>query len=275
MRNNIIIILFFVCVSFSVTAQSFVVQYNYSKHITKDSTEIVSQNTFLNIEKDHSTFFSEAPYLADSIMTSDEKLGKKINFKTLPNNFLSCHIRKNLSSKEVTYYSDEFGEHEFKYSEEPKLLWKISKESKEIMGFKVYLAKTRYAGRNYEAYYTPEIPIQDGPYKFFGLPGLILEIFDEKKDHHFLAVGISHEKRISIDALIAQKKYIVTTRPKFIEMRKNHIEAPMKRMFELMNSTQVYEKKDANGNIIDMRKVFTETQRKMIEEYKKENKIEL
>ncbi|CAD7799801.1 hypothetical protein CHRY9390_00538 [Chryseobacterium aquaeductus] len=275
MKNKIILFLFFVCFSFPVAAQSFVVQYAYSKHIMKDSTKIVSQNTFLNIDENQSTFFSEAPYLADSIMTSDEKLGKKINFKTLPNNFLSCHIRKKLSSKEVIYYSDEFGEHEFKYSEEPKLSWKIGKESKEIMGFKVYLAKTRYAGRNYEAYYAPEIPIQDGPYKFFGLPGLILEIFDEKKDHHFLAVGISHEKRISIDNLIAQKKYIETTKTKFVEMRKNHIEAPMKRMFELMNSTQIYEKKDANGNIVDMRKVFSETQKRMIEEYKNENRIEL
>ena len=58
-------------------------------------------------------------------------------------------------------------------------------------------------------------------------------------------------------------------------MRKSHIEAPMKRVFELMNSTQIYEKKDANGNIVDMRKLLNETQKKMIEEYKQENRIEL
>lgn len=274
MKNNVILLLFFICFS-NVTAQSFVIQYEYSKHVMKDSTRIVSQNTFLNIEENYSTFFSEAPYLADSIIASDEKLGKKINFKALPADLLGCYIRKKTSAKEVIYYSDEFDEHEYKYIEEPKFIWKISKESKEILGLKVYLATTQYVGRNYIAYFTPEIPIQDGPYKFLGLPGLILEIYDEKKDHHFLAVGISKEKKITIDDRISKRKYIETSKSKFEEMRKSHIEAPMKRMFELMNSTQIYEKRDANGNIIDVRKLLNETQKKMIEEYKKENRIEL
>ncbi|GAA5085243.1 hypothetical protein GCM10023210_05880 [Chryseobacterium ginsengisoli] len=275
MRNNFIQLLILLYVTWYANAQSFVIQYDYSKHVMKDSTRIVSQNTFLNIEENHSTFFSEAPYLADSIIASDEKLGKKINFKSLPADLLGCYIRKKLSSKEVVYYSDEFDEHEYKYTEEPKFLWKISKESKEILGFKAYLATTQYAGRNYKAYFTSEIPIQDGPYKFFGLPGLILEIYDEKKDHHFLAIGISKEKKISIDDRISTRKYIETSKSKFVEMRKSHIEAPMKRTFELMNNTQIYEKRDANGNMVDMRKLLNEMQKKMIEEYKNENRIEL
>ncbi|MBW8522223.1 GLPGLI family protein [Chryseobacterium chendengshani] len=274
MKNNIILFLLSLSFSYLAKAQSFVVQYIYSKHIMKDSTRIVSQSTFLNFEKDHSTFFSEAPYLADSIIAADEKLGRKINFKALPGDLLGCYIQKELSSKKVIYYSDEFDEHEYKYSEEPKLIWKVSKVNKEILGYKVFLAYTKYAGRKYEAYFTPEIPVQDGPYKFFGLPGLILEIYDEKKDHHFLATGISKKKKISINDRISKKKYIETSKPKFIEMRKTHIETPLKRMFELMDNTQTYEKKDASGNIIDLRKTLNETQKKMIEEYKNENKIE-
>lgn len=275
MRSTLILSLLLIYFSNLITAQSFVIQYDYSKRVKKDSTRIVSQNTFLNIEENYSTFFSEAPYLADSIIASDKKLGNKINFKTLPADLLGCYIQKKLSSKEVIYYSDEFDEHEYKYNEEPKFTWKITKESKEILGHKVYLASTTYGGRNYIAYFTTEIPVQDGPYKFFGLPGLILEIFDEKKDHHFLAIGISKEKKISIDDRISKRKYIETSKSKFNEMRKSHIEAPMKRVFELMNSTQIYEKKDANGNIVDMRKLLNETQKKMIEEYKQENRIEL
>ena len=45
-------------------------------------------------------------------------------------------------------------------------------------------------------------------------------------------------------------------------------------MFEMMNNTQIYEKTDSNGNIIDVRKLIVETQKKMIEEYKRENQIE-
>jgi len=275
MRNNIIISLLVICFSLPITAQSLTVQYLYSKHIIKDSTKIISQNTFLNIENDHSTFFSEAQYLSDSIITSDQKLEKKTDFKGLPRDLLGCFIVKKKLSGEVSYYSDEFGENEYKYNEIPKFVWKISKENKEILGYKAYLAKTTYAGRNYVAYFTSQIPLQDGPYKFLGLPGLILEIFDEQMDHHFLATGISNERKISIDDRIVTTKFITTTKQKFVEMRKNHIQAPLRRMFELMDNTQVYEKKDANGNMIDIKKVFSETQRKMINEYKKENKIEL
>jgi GLPGLI family protein len=34
------------------------------------------------------------------------------------------------------------------------------------------------------------MPIQDGPYKFHGLPGLILKIEDETKSHSFALKGI-------------------------------------------------------------------------------------
>ena len=275
MKKLIFIFYYTFCSVYLFNAQSFVVQYSYLKHIMKDSTSIVSQNTFLNIDGDNSIFFSEAPYLADSIMASNDRLGKKTNFKSLPSDLLGCYIKKKLSNKEIVYYSDEFDEHEFKYSEKPEFIWKISSESKEILGTKVFLATTQYAGRKYSAYFSPEIPIQDGPYKFLGLPGLILEIYDEKMDHHFLAIGISKDKKISIDGRIAKGKYIETSKSKFIEMRKNHTQEPMKRVIEMMHNQQIYEKRDANGNLHDMRKVISEMQRKMVEEYKRENKIEL
>lgn len=62
-------------------------------------------------------------------------------------------------------------------------------------------------------------------------------------DHHFLAVGISKQKKVSIEDRIAKRKYVETTRPKFLKMRESHAQAPLQRMFELMNSTQIYEKK--------------------------------
>ena len=133
MRSTLILSLLLIYFSNLITAQSFVIQYDYSKRVKKDSTRIVSQNTFLNIEENYSTFFSEAPYLADSIIASDKKLGNKINFKALPADLLGCYIQKKLSSKEVIYYYDEFDEHEYKYNEEPKFKWKITKESKEIL----------------------------------------------------------------------------------------------------------------------------------------------
>jgi GLPGLI family protein len=63
--------------------------------------------------------------------------------------------------------------------------WKIMAyiPSTKYLGRKVKMAKCRFRERNYTAFYCPDIPISDGPFKFNGLPGLILKI--ETDDHMF------------------------------------------------------------------------------------------
>lgn len=63
--------------------------------------------------------------------------------------------------------------------------WKITEETKEYFDYTVQKATTSFAGRDYEAWFTIEIPINDGPYVFYGLPGLIVELYDTKKHYHF------------------------------------------------------------------------------------------
>lgn len=55
--------------------------------------------------------------------------------------------------------------------------WKVVDEFKEVLGYNCQKAITVYGGRNYEAYFTTEIPFQTGPWKFCNLPGLILEVY--------------------------------------------------------------------------------------------------
>ena len=61
-------------------------------------------------------------------------------------------------------------------------------ESKIIKDFKVQKATTSFAGRDFVAWFTSEIPIADGPYKFNGLPGPIMEI-ENQKDHYSFELG--------------------------------------------------------------------------------------
>lgn len=75
------------------------------------------------------------------------------------------------------------GKVEYVVSEElPLPEWKITLETKNLGGYLCQKATTRFKGRNYEAWFTNKLPYRTGPWKFGGLPGLILEIGDEKKE---------------------------------------------------------------------------------------------
>lgn len=72
--------------------------------------------------------------------------------------------------------------------------WKISTEKSKILGYNTQKAETNFGGRKWIAWFTNEIPINDGPYKFYGLPGLILKISDSEENFIFEAKGITKEK---------------------------------------------------------------------------------
>jgi GLPGLI family protein len=89
--------------------------------------------------------------------------------------------------------------------EEPmnEIVWEIKKETKVISGLKCQLATTKFGGRNYEAWFSKEIPISEGPYKFHGLPGLIVHIYDNKGFYDF---KLQSAKKITYDRAIKFNK---------------------------------------------------------------------
>lgn len=72
----------------------------------------------------------------------------------------------------------------------PSLEWNFSdEETDSIMGYDCRKATVEFAGRNYTAWFTPEIPLPFGPYKFGGLPGLILKTEDAEQQFVWEAKG--------------------------------------------------------------------------------------
>src|SRR5690606_30739611 len=61
----------------------------------------------------------------------------------------------------------------------PKIEWELSSEKREIENLICYKATTTFRGRNWTAWYSPDIPINYGPWKFYGLPGLIIELKED------------------------------------------------------------------------------------------------
>lgn len=63
--------------------------------------------------------------------------------------------------------------------------WKISNESKTIGNYKAIKASCNFRGRNWEAWFAPDISLSIGPWKFRGLPGLIIQVYDETKTFNY------------------------------------------------------------------------------------------
>ncbi len=74
----------------------------------------------------------------------------------------------------------------FIYTENLELMdWKLSNDTTTISGYKVQKATCNFGGRSWIAWFAPEIPFRDGPYKFCGLPGLIIKIADTCNQYVF------------------------------------------------------------------------------------------
>lgn len=82
----------------------------------------------------------------------------------------------------------------------PSLEWNFSyEETYSIMGYDCRKAAAEFAGRNYTAWFTPEIPLPFGPYKFGGLPGLILKLEDSERQYIWEAVGFERDNTPILD----------------------------------------------------------------------------
>jgi GLPGLI family protein len=71
----------------------------------------------------------------------------------------------------------------------PKIKWEIKKDTANFSGIRCQKSMAWFGGRNWIAWFASAIPFQAGPWKLNGLPGLIIEAYDDKKDIQFLFMG--------------------------------------------------------------------------------------
>jgi GLPGLI family protein len=82
----------------------------------------------------------------------------------------------------------------------PVINWKITKDTMSFAGQRCQKAITHFKGRNYEAWFSPDLPFRNGPWKLNGLPGLIVEAYDTKKEVVFSFAGFE-DKSQSADVI--------------------------------------------------------------------------
>lgn len=132
------------------------------------------------------------------------------------------YVTKDFAKSVSTTY-DQAGMGECGYYEEPfsEIDWVIEEDStKTVLGYQCVMATAVYHGREWTAWFTPEIPLQDGPWKLCGLPGLIMEAYEPSGQHCFSVTGIEtsskpiypifsseYEKMDRLDMLRALRHY--------------------------------------------------------------------
>lgn len=110
--------------------------------------------------------------------------------------------------------------HEYrKYTEDiEERDWSITEDSvKTVLGYDCLLATANYHGRQWKVWFTPDIPINAGPWKLLGLPGLIMEAVDSTGQHHFTITGIE-SVNLDIPKIYEPIDYEKTTRKEFLQL---------------------------------------------------------
>jgi GLPGLI family protein len=90
----------------------------------------------------------------------------------------------------------------------PKINWKITTGEKKIKNYNCQKAITRFRGRNYTAWFTTDIAIVAAPWKFFGLPGLIMSIEDDRKQVKIYVEKIDYPSKEVVQEFINKGKKI-------------------------------------------------------------------
>jgi len=132
---------------------------------------------------------AEESYL-DFIKNDKEEIekGEKVVF-SFGANYDNYYYVNDLKNKTFTF-NGELSKKLYIISDEFQLNWKITDETKIVSGKKTYKAETFFRGRKWIAWFCPDLPYPYGPWKLYGLPGLILEAYDESKRYHFVALKI-------------------------------------------------------------------------------------
>lgn len=81
----------------------------------------------------------------------------------------------------------------------PEINWKITNETKKIEDVEVTKATAHFRGRNYTAWFASGIPVPLGPWKLHGLPGLILEAYDDDKEILFVFKKLEYPYIANVD----------------------------------------------------------------------------
>jgi GLPGLI family protein len=212
---------------------------------------------YLLIGTEHSLFAHCSQYKIDSLTNKYKNKNSSVAAQEIlpimmqnrPSYFTRYHIIKNYKTKTIDFY-EYITPTYYVVNNNYKHNWQLISNSDTIISnYNCKNATCYFAGRNYTAWYTTEIPISDGPYKFNGLPGLIVKIEDAKKEHIFTLTSFSTIK-YNKPLLLSDRTYQQINQQQYTKAKKKRNEEMSN---FINNSNKIQLSTDKNALEIEMK----------------------
>jgi len=206
----------------SIDSTKFIASYSLNyKWDSLDLDNVRNQEMWLFLGKNTSYFVSKLQYLnlqaLSKIKTRAElELWHDSKGPYIPRSLY--HIYKNYPKGKISFTEKIFSGN-LKYEETLDAFnWELTQDTTTISGYLTQKASCDYGGRRWIAWFCTDIPFNDGPYKFNGLPGFIVKIYDSRKHYVFELISI---EVADPDLMITfnEYPYIETTKLKFLKVR--------------------------------------------------------
>jgi len=275
MKRHIIL---FLILSFSILLSQnrrFYYDYNFKSDST-NSESVKSELMVLDVGKNGSKYYSEYVFENDSIMD----IHFKKNMATHNDDAIPSSGREGVVGYKILKSYPDFKINHiisldmtlYNASQQVKMNWKIWPEKNKIGNWNVQRAETDFAGRHWIAWFTNDIPIQDGPYKFHGLPGLIVKIEDKTGSHKMELKGIKNNAS-ERDIMISEfEKPIPIDYKKYQAVYRNYRKDPMANFRKMAKDGDAYITDEA-GNKITGPDFIKSMEKQALENIQKNNNI--
>ncbi|WP_294333958.1 GLPGLI family protein [uncultured Chryseobacterium sp.] len=244
--------------------------YEMTYKPNKDSAKLEKEMMVLDIDQDKSFYQSYENIQIDSITNVIIKEASNTgfpDFKRMGNRRaqFTHQIIKNYPIREVLY-KDRIAVDYYSYRENPELVWKISDEKQKIGAYNAQKATADFGGRKWIAWFTTEIPFPDGPYKFYGLPGLIVKIGDHAGNYSWELKGNRKIDRLaeasSVEGLLSRSGLSVSkeiTKEKFTQKYEEYKKDPFAGMRQMLGQYNLSKEVSMSKEMRDAEKQMKES----------------
>lgn len=157
---------------------------------------------------------------------NDVFLKKEVSSNDYPHKRMKTYVYKNYPKGKMTV-TDGINLQDYIYEEELNTQdWQIQDSIKTVLGYSCQKAECDFRSRHWTAWFTSDIPVSDGPWKFSGLPGLIMEVYDKGQQYYFSIIGlqkIEDKPIIFSKTYVGSKKFEKTDRKDFLKAKKKYL----------------------------------------------------